>query len=256
MGQFPEIFRDPIWSFGDVVVGLIFGIIATALAIYAIRQQTRKKSFAYAVEKYALLNPSAQEMFGEAIDHLPAIDVIVDGVPLDDPSVVTVAVANTGNVAIRRIDFEETPIVIDYGGNSRIISPLMIGARPKEAATALSLKIVDDRKVEIEPMLLNPSDSLDVRCMVENAGNTTVTARLADIPEIKEVALSEIWSPTQKERGPLWGILGIIIVITLYTIAGMTRADSDFSLDMYLAVFLLFVLWGYFWIKYLRLQSP
>jgi hypothetical protein len=109
-----DTLRDPVWQFWGVIATVGFGIVATILAIVVYRLQRNRKELSYKLVSSASLVKVDRSLGGR-------IEVLYNGVPVPDVSVIVLQIGNTGNQEILATDFERA-VSVTFPGSQRILS--------------------------------------------------------------------------------------------------------------------------------------
>jgi hypothetical protein len=81
-----------------------------------------------------------------------------------EPWIIVLRVANTGNVPIQADDFV-VPLSVTFPVGE-LLSAEITGLHPRELAASLR---TDHQSVTLEPCLLNPSDLIEIQCLLDGA---------------------------------------------------------------------------------------
>jgi hypothetical protein len=174
-----EILRDSIWQF----IGVIFAILIPLL--------------------FYLLDKKRKEISYEILSNIPLLSVqkdIIDKLqvfyynkPVDSVRVLNIKICNTGNVAIKSEDFDQSnPIELDFGQKSRLLDVEVLGTSPQNLRSRIKLS-VDQRSIKLEPLLLNAKDYLKLKILIsESSGFFKVYGRIIDVKDIKDVRLRDM----------------------------------------------------------------
>lgn len=145
-----EILRDSLWQF----VGAFLAFVAISISIIFYLAQRQKKKLNYETFKLPLL--SFEEEFEGKLkifyeDHL--VNNVIS---------VLVSFYNTGNQSITSNDFEKK-ISLVFDEKTKILSCSVHRAKPNNLDIKLEL---DQHKLSIAPLLLNPKDSFAIRAII------------------------------------------------------------------------------------------
>ena len=167
-----EFLRDSIWQF----IGALVGVVAIILTIALSRSQRRDKGLSFEIVANTRLLTVAEEIQSR-------VAILLDGIPVEQLHYTLVKVMNSGSAPIPARDYE-TPITINLGEKSEIVSVEVIEASPASLAEFVTLT-ANRNEVEVAPLLLNSGDSLTLKLLVNKARPTiTMQGRIADIKEI------------------------------------------------------------------------
>ena len=164
------LLRDPIWQFAGFLISLLS--IAAPFWIYFRQRPARKLTHRLVSKRLALFAP-----------HLPSnqIQILFDGKPVQNVDLLEVLLKNTGSSAILPVDFIK-PIEISLGKDTEILSTAVVHEYPSGLNARLA---TSDRAITIEPLLLNPKDTLIVRILTTGQKpSAEVVARVVGIATI------------------------------------------------------------------------
>ena len=163
-------FGDPIWQFIGVILAVV-AILATFI-IYYLQKERKRLS-------YQILNENRILTFSEELEG--RLQVLFEGNPTNDISLLVIKITNTGNKAITATDYE-TPIKFHTGNDSKILSAAITSVNPSNLNISL---VVDEIDFLIQPILLNPKDSIEIKCLVSDYSDSLkVEARIAGVTKI------------------------------------------------------------------------
>lgn len=150
----------------------------------------------------------------------PRLGLDADDVPVSKPFVTTLVISNTGNIPIKREDYE-TPLQITLMNEAEIVQLRYI-LNPPEINTKVTF---DTKKAQIAPALLNPDDSLIVQIFTKGGKpEFSVGARILGI---KHVIAKERVAGAWGEIGWLHYLAFFLSIFPLFLLTLMTKADSD-----------------------------
>jgi hypothetical protein len=115
-----------------------------------------------------------------------SIEIRYEGRSVTDLEGVTVIIRNVGNRSIQvpKDSEYETPVELDFGDRAEIIGSPRITEKVPE--TLKASVVVSDGKVVLEPVLLNPGNSLTVFTLLSDfRGEPKINAHIKDV-ELKE----------------------------------------------------------------------
>jgi len=130
------------------------------------------------------------------------LQVHLDDVPIEDPSLIVIRVTNGGNVSIRPKDFER-PLSFAFGPTSEVLSAEITRRRPHNMTAAL---VFDGGRVTLAPLLLNGGDSVDIKCLVSRVTIIDDDARIEGVSYVRRT-YSESIAPL------IAGFSGIAILV-------------------------------------------
>lgn len=165
-----DFMRDPIWQFW----GALLAFLSLAVAAYTYIRQRRRKELGYRVLAAPPL-VQAPGLYGGRIQ------LLWDGEPLPAVSLVVVKLMNTGNQEIVAADYER-PVALLFPGAAQVLAAEVTDAKPPALRPALT---IGDRRVTLEPCLLNGGDALTVAVLVETfAGELLLDGRIAGVKDL------------------------------------------------------------------------
>lgn len=160
--------------FSGIVGALV--LAASLVSLYLSLRERTRKALAYSVTAVPLASIRSEVR--------ERVQVLFDGSPVLQASLVTVRFRNSGNREIRKRDFEE-PISIRFpGAGAKWLDNLAAGeVEPKALAERLRVTESGDGAT-VEPLLTNQHDRFAVSFLVDGANpQPELSMRLAGIPE-------------------------------------------------------------------------
>jgi hypothetical protein len=152
------------------------------------------------------------------------ISIKYEGRDVNDLAGVTVTIRSTGNRAIRLPTDDtryEEPVTIRFGEGTEIIGTPRVTKTEPDGLDA-SLEIIDSTTVKLNPMLLNPGESISIFTLLTNLQDEVkVNGHIEDAPPIKEM---QPLSPSS--RGEYF--LGVFIIgaVLLLVVTGVVAIVS------------------------------
>jgi hypothetical protein len=148
------------------------------------------------------------------------VQITVDGVIFQDVSLVIIEVANTGNEAIKREDFD-TPLTFSFGPGSEVLSAQLLGTTPPDLGAVINIV---GNQVSLSPLLLNQRDELAAEVILSTTANAiTHTCRVVGIPNVRNVTNDR----DRKTRDRVRSLsLQLVIFATAYLIATSIQTYS------------------------------
>lgn len=189
----PEMFRDPIWNFIAVVVGIV-AILLTLLATFIQRQ---KKALSYEVLSVTpLLNISEKAE--------SKLQVFYEGKIVLQPHLAVLKIQNSGNTSIIEADYAE-PVEISFDQGLQLVAAEVINVDPVNLKPSID---VSNNKITLSPLLLNKGDCLEIKAITDKPFKViNVTGRIIGVKRITEFA-------SMKRRYQYFTALGIGVMIT------------------------------------------
>lgn len=170
-----DFFRDPIMQFWALIATVVIGAVTIVLMVAIYFLQKNRKELSYEVLSSTPLVTVAQQ-YGSRIQ------VLWDGEPIPDVSLVVLWLGSTGNKEICAEEFDGN-IDVTFPGAERVLSADVNETTP---ANLHSIPITDGKLVSIPPLLLNSGDSMTLSFFVAGyEGQTNVAGRAAGMPKIK-----------------------------------------------------------------------
>ena len=158
-------------------VRTLLAIIAIGVSIVLFRLNRKKKGLSYEIVRN-------NRLFKVDSSLQSRIQVIVDGKPAINVTLVIIDIQNTGNEAIRREDFD-VPCRFSFGSGAEVISTRILEAKPRDLAANIA---VGDRSITLEPLLLNSGDRLSIEVLLTDSTSAVVqSGRVVGIAEIKNI---------------------------------------------------------------------
>lgn len=193
-----ELLREPVWQFIGALAA-IFGIFI-AVAIYRAEQAREDRR---AVKQLSYEVVANTPLFNVVGDIKPRIEVRLDGNPVEDVHYVMISFSNSGNIVIEKSDQDpDISIGISFGDGAQIIEADIVQAQPPDLPVKLR---VETNKVTLDPLLLNPGDSIVFKALVSQfEGNLDSIGPISDIKSIERVEETE--TPTDQQGSPFAAI--------------------------------------------------
>ena len=178
-----EFLRDPIWQSIGAIIGAIFGVAALLLTIVLYRNQRQKKAFTYQIIANTQLLTVSQEIRGR-------VKILLDDKPVKDVGYVQIRLANSGNVPILATDFVDA-VHIAFDKASELLSYEVTETSP--VGLDAILMHPDDHRILLQPMLLNPDDSIVIKVLVgQFSGQIQITGRIVGVKQIEEREVEDL----------------------------------------------------------------
>lgn len=228
-----DILRDPVWQFWGVIATVGFGAVATILAIVVYKLQRNRKELTYDLVASTTLVKIDKSLGSR-------IQVLCDGVPVPDMSLIVLQIGNTGNQEIRAIDYERA-ISVTFPGSQRILSSEVSRTEPLSLAPTVS---IDENSVSIEPCLLNSGDYMILSFLVAKYDNMiAVDGRIAGVAKIRSV--------TAKPRSPYVWLLAtnFLSLVILGTLMILPVNAPNWLIVVYLLLLATFGIGNYFFMR-------
>ncbi len=167
----PDIVRDPVWQF----VGAVVTLLAIPVSILIAWWQTKRKSMSYEIITETPVLKQA-----EGVDDV--LQLSFHGKRVRDVWLVVVKLANSGSALIAPSDFER-PISLRFGTEASVLTAELAEVRPRGMEPVLT---VERDGVYIEPLLMNPRDSIVLKTLLTGFDSVSVIARIGGVRHVKE----------------------------------------------------------------------
>lgn len=203
MYMITSILRDPVWQFA----GAIIGAVAVAISIWAALRARRTKRLTYSHRFTPLLS------VGQAIRD--KVSILYDGQPVTDVQLLSVVLRNSGDMPIVPADFVR-PIELSVAAESTILTADVSATEPNDLGAGIewtrgSEAMADgaSRTIVLQPLLLNPRDTVTLSLLVTGSSALEVRGRIAGVARIATAAppLSRRASALSYAGGGLLGCL-------------------------------------------------
>lgn len=212
---------------GTIVIGVI-GLLIPFI-IYLVSRSRKKLSY----ELVSATPIIRKEEKGR-------LQVLFDGQEVENAYSTVMSIVNNGNVPIKSDEFER-PISISMG-EGKFLSVEIKDTNPKSLHAAISFR--SDLSFTIEPLLLNPGDSIQVSMLATTDKLNPPNARIVGINEIGLVSTGRFARPLiafgmvitiasmvyqlvyhgkgpSNSSSPNWAMNGFLVVGQIFVIAGM-----------------------------------
>ncbi len=166
-----KILRDQIWQF----VGALFGLVALVVSVWVALRSGQKK-------RLSIVDPLRMSLIRNADKLADRMEVFFDGAPVRDGALAEVTLLNSGTVEILGADFVE-PARFSFGEKARILYAEVIESDPANLGASVQ---IDSGKVILNPLLLNPTESLRLRVIGTGIEWIRLNARIAGIRRIED----------------------------------------------------------------------
>lgn len=165
-----EFLRDPIWQF----LGVVVAFAALLLTILLFRMQRDQKKISYEVISSRALVSASDEVKGR-------IQVLFDGMPVKDVSLVILKICNAGNIPILSTEYDR-PITFYFGHGSKILDVEILDMMPDNIKASIK---IGAGNIVLEPLLLNSKDSFKLKILLDNFNNEiNADARIVGVKQM------------------------------------------------------------------------
>jgi len=200
-----QFLRDPAWQF----VGAIVAFLALVLSLVIASIQRRRKRLAYQILTDTPFFTVQEEVKGR-------VQMLLDGAPVEDPSLIVLRVMNRGNMPIRVANFQR-PLSFTFGDKAEVIAAEVIRQRPANLTAAVTF---ENGKVTLTPLLLNGGDSLDIKCLVSRVEFIDDDARVEGVSAVHRAFKQPIFPA-------IAAILGLVLSIGAVFV-GLPRPETRY----------------------------
>ena len=213
------------WQIISIVVA-----IGAPLLILLIQRWAQRKKLSYKIlSRTPLLNIQGKNKWD--------IQILFDKKPVDDVDLIEFEIFNSGHQEIKPNDYEY-PISFDFGENTLILSAEKSEVNPVSLQPSIR---IEGTKVVLDPILLNPEDSIVIKMLVSRYENKqTPNVRIAGIKDIKDE-----WE-SSRNRNIIHSVTGAgICTISLFLLVSSIPSEVPHFLKAF-TFFLLYGLIGFF----------
>lgn len=227
------------WQIISIVVA-----IGVPLSLFIIQRWIQRKELSYnIISRTPLLNLQGKNKWD--------IQILFDKKPVQDVDLIEIEILNSGHQEIRPNDYEY-PISFNFGENTKILSAEKSEVNPESLQPSIR---IEGLKVVIDPILLNPKDSITIKMLVSRyEKKPTPNVRIAGIKDIKDAReSSKKLAILNAVSGMIAGTLSIIFLFQ-----AIPPGATNFL--MIFTFFLIYSMFGYFIMlrgisRYLREQK-
>jgi hypothetical protein len=185
----------------DPVLQLLIALVAIVIPFVIYLLQRQKKALSYSLVSTTHLLTDHEEFEGK-------LQVLYEGQPTQNISLLILKFINSGNVPIASNDYERQVSIL-LGENSKILSAVVIEMEPKNLDAEA---IIDDNRIKIKEILLNPKDAITLKILVSNFDNFSIDGRIIGVKEIDD------FGRASKFQKVLFFLFSIIFLIGMYLV--------------------------------------
>lgn len=197
--QVISVARDGTWQ----SIGALLAAIGIVVAFWIYHKQSHK-SLSYAVLSQPLVTVSTKEIIGR-------VQVLLDGRPIDSPRLLLLKIENTGELAIEAKDFDH-PLTVTVNGE--IINCYVINASSNSLRECVKFKLVEDRQLKFDNMLLNSGDWFEVQILASNMMDNKLPLSLqARIVGVNDVRWKAYATATQDYSVLNWAVYIVALIV-------------------------------------------
>jgi len=228
------------WRIARLTVSIVLAIATISVPIVIYLLQIQKKQLSY-----SLL--ASSQIGGSALPVLLEVQVQTGGRIAKEITASTIEIENTGNVPIKKEDFEKE-IKVDFGAESEVLRAIISEAEPKYLLPKLEWC---GGQVLISALLLNPGDHFKLQAITSKQKTIpTVECRIVGVTEIKAIPVSSPSPPVSV--GWLFACFYILTfgmgAIIQLVISIMMRADNTTRKGILLGLALIYLAMAAAWI--------
>lgn len=208
-------------------------IAAIAAAYFAWVQWTQMPT--YALQVVTLTRSSLVDSTGMT---LPDLQILYQGEPIKNLVLVDVKLENTGNQPVKSAEYESSLDFV-FPDKTEVLSAETLETRPLTIKPKMS---ATDNRAQLQPLLLNPTDRMTFRFMVNDPTNSfsrtnyIVDARIANITDI--IPIDAVDTISKRANDPRSAsdqntlllyivVLGAMIALYGFTNFTLQRRDND-----------------------------
>ena len=209
------------------ILGLIVAIVTVFFTYRGLLQNN--KSLSYEVDIQSDLISINQNICKE-------IQVLLQGSPVEQLSLVTLTLKNDGEATIEKRDFDEDhPLKISFDSGANILSANV--AQTSNALLIPDLQIQEDHII-IHPILLNKGDSFQLTTLISNfSGSPDLNGRIAGVTEIKR-GIHDPLSALFKKKLKQFASISLLIALPVILLTFLSRGYNFLLDEIILIVFL------------------
>ncbi len=169
-----QLIRDQAWQFAGAIIGLVALIVSVVLYLFS----RQRKLLAYEIVASEPLLTINEALTG-------AIKVIYDDKEVRDVHLLILRVSNSGNIPIRKEDFD---LSLAFSFDSAKVLSYKVLATDPEGLPASLRPSGGKRGIVLNPLLLNPSDSVVLKFILSQYNNELEpTGRVVGVKQIQRV---------------------------------------------------------------------
>lgn len=191
------------WASWAQIISLPVAVIAVLLSLWSVRYSRRKKELSYS-------HPIILDLVDPPAGYSGRMQLLFDGAPVEDVSLVEVDLHNSGTVEIGPSDFVE-PVTLKFGAEAEVLEARVVSAVPADLEACVQ---IHGETVILHPLLLNPKDLLRLRVIGTRIKELQVNGRVTGVPQIIEKH-PKVPGPTASEYLLLAVLLTALTVIAL-----------------------------------------
>jgi len=160
------------------IIGTIIALVAIFISIILFYFGKKTKRLSYDIVSNNPILLKKEDIKGK-------LEIFFNGKSVEDVYLIVIKLINSGNVPIETDDYEK-PIVINFGKNAQILTVEVTETDPSGISVPIH---THKNKFEINPVLLNKSDSINFKILVSKFSNSDITfdGRIVGVKEIRKM---------------------------------------------------------------------
>ena len=135
-----ELIRDPVWQF----VGALAGLAALGVPVWLAVYRAHRLAYEYRLTSLVSIHTSVKER----------VRVLFGELEVSNPTLVLVRMVNAGREPLRATDYE-TPVRIQFGKDTRVLSAEVDAVAPDNLTVDFSLCEAPDSRIEYVQITLS-----------------------------------------------------------------------------------------------------
>ena len=219
-----DFIRDPLWQF----IGALLAVLAIIISIILFLIQRRKKILAYEIISRTPVLSAFEEISGK-------LQILFEGESVRKVHLLVIKLSNIGNVPVTSADYERE-IEFRFTDCDKILSAEISKTNPPNLTVEIQ---TNEKEIILQPLLLNPGDSLTIKTLISNFNHIAVQGRVTGVKSISEKQESNSLSIILTILGLISIMISIILISTNQTYQNAT-GDTLFLSDNPLTAILFF----------------
>ena len=210
------------------IIGVVVAI-SVPVVLFLIQRWIQRKALSYDIISHTpLLNIQGKNKWD--------IQILFNKNPVQDVDLIEIKIFNSGYQEIRPTDYER-PISFYFGGNTQILSAEKSEVNPESLLPSVR---IDGTSVLLDPILLNPKDSITVKMLASRyERKPTPNARIAGIKDIRNAQES------RKNMAIFKAVMGMIVgTLGIFGLFKLSPPDATIFLSLF-SFFLIYSMLGY-----------
>jgi hypothetical protein len=184
-----ELLRDPLTRSVVAIAAIIISTLVT-ITLFYLTQKLRRKELT--------CNLSTTRLTAIHKDYASRIQVLFDGTPAPDTTLVLARISNTGNEPLKAEDFAE-PLRLRMPPGAKVLTADVTETRPQTLMPSLRVETIDSgrrtehqrvieaQEVVLNPLLLNRGDEMLIKVLTSHMHSEDVLTlgRIVGVTDIK-----------------------------------------------------------------------